>query len=360
MDGNGNQQILLLIKSIIFSLMISILKFNRLLIVILVTWCAYPLYSQNPGCKKNPERIEADSFLAGMPEKLQERQTEAIRKAISGENDLLLNVRNARNIAVKMPEGISRTDIGEGLTLFRSSRYDNDTIPLLVYFHGGGWVIGSINSCSRYCAAMAEKGIAVLAVDYRLAPEHPFPEGLNDCIAAVRLAFDKMAEWKCSGITIGGDSSGGNLAIATALSFPENTFNTLIAFYPVTKAYADNSESWKRFGKGFGLDSELMDAFNEAYTTDSHNPLVSPAEAADKALVKLPSTLLVAAERDILRCQGADFADRLKRLGVELKYVLIPDSVHLFITVTGQPTAFYHAVNESSEFIFGHSGHVVR
>ena len=244
---------------------------------------------------------------------------------------------------------------GNNLTFFRSDRYDNDTIPLLVYFHGGGWVIGSVNSCSRYCAAMAEKGIAVLAVDYRLAPEHPFPEGLNDCIDAIKFAQSKMTEWKCDSISVGGDSSGGNLAIAVALSFPENTFNSLITFYPVTKAYADDSESWKQFGKGFGLDSELMNAFNDAYTSEPHHPLVSPAEAADSALAKLPPTLLVAAERDILRCQGAGFADRLTQLGVELKYVLIPGSVHLFITVAGQPTAFCRSVKESVEFISRHS-----
>lgn len=319
-------------------------------------WCTRSLYSTNSDHGKSPECTEADRFIANMPDKLQEQQAEAIRKAISGENSLLCNVRNARNHAAELPEGVSRTDINKGLTLFRSSRYDNDTIPLLVYFHGGGWVFGSINSCSRYCGAMAENGIAVLAVDYRLAPEHPFPEGLNDCIDAIKKSLNNMAEWKCSSISIGGDSSGGNLAIATAMSFPKNTFNSLIVFYPVTKAYADDSNSWKQFGKGFGLDSELMDAFNNAYTSDSYNPLVSPAEASDSVLSKLPPTLLVAAERDILCCQGSDFANRLAHLGVEMKYVLIPGSVHLFITVAGQPTAFRRSVKESSAFISGHSG----
>lgn len=334
--------------------MIPMSKFNRLLIVALVIWCAGSLYSANTDCDKNPERIEADSFLTNMPDKLQERQTEAIRKAITGDGSLLLNVRNARNLAAELPLGVSRTDISKNLVLFRSDRYDNDTIPLLVYFHGGGWVIGSINSCSRYCVAMAEKGIAVLAVDYRLAPEHPFPGGLNDCVDAIEFARGKMAEWKCGSISVGGDSSGGNLAIAAALSFPKNTFSSLVTFYPVTKAYADNSESWEQFGKGFGLDSELMNAFNDAYTSDPHHPLVSPAEAADSVLAKLPPTLLVAAERDILRSQGFGFADRLTHLEVELKYILIPGSVHLFITVAGQPTAFSRSVKESAEFITGH------
>lgn len=313
-------------------------------------------YSANTGCGKNPERIEADSFLVNMPDNLQEHQAEAIRKAIAGDGELLHDVRNARNLAAELPFGVYRTEIGNKLTLFRSERYDNVTIPLLVYFHGGGWVIGSVNSCSQYCGAMAEKGIAVLAVDYRLAPEHPFPEGLDDCMEAIEFARDKMTEWNCGSISVGGDSSGGNLAIAVALRFPEHTFNSLIAFYPVTKAYADDSDSWKQFGKGFGLDGELMSAFNDAYTADPHHPSVSPAEATDSALAKLPPTLLVAAERDILRCQGVGFADRLTRLGVEMKYVLIPGSVHLFITVAGQPTAFGRAVKESAGFIYRHSG----
>lgn len=334
--------------------MFVILNFNRLFFTAVAVWCACLLCSSNAGHGRNAERAEADSFLSAMPDRLQESQAEAISRAICGNGDMLHSVRNARNHAAELPDGVSRTEISKSLTLFRSSRFDNDTIPLLVYFHGGGWVIGSINSCSRYCGNMAAKGVAVLAVDYRLAPEHPFPEGLNDCIAAINFALGKMAEWKCSGISVGGDSSGGNLAIATAMSFPERTFSSLVTFYPVTKAYADDSDSWSRFGTGFALDSELMNTFNRAYTANPHNPLVSPAEAADSALAKLPPTLLVAAERDILRCQGADFANRLTNLGVELKYVLIPGSVHLFITVAGQPTAFGRSVNESSEFIYKH------
>lgn len=297
---------------------------------------------------------EADSFLAGMPEKLQDRQTGAIRMAIAGKPDSLIKVRNARNTVAELPSDIRRTDLGNGMALFRSKRHDNDTIPLLVYFHGGGWVIGSINSCSRYCGAIAAKGISVLAVDYRLAPEHPFPEGLTDCIDAVRFAQSNLKKWKCEGISVGGDSSGGNLAIVTALSFPSDTFRSLIVFYPVTKAYTDNSESWKEYGKGFGLDSELMETFNAAYTSAPHDPLVSPAEAADTTLSKLPPTLLVAADRDILKDQGHDFAKHLSRLGVKCKYLLIPGSVHLFITVPGQHYAFGRAVKESAEFILSH------
>lgn len=294
---------------------------------------------------------EADSFLAGLPEGLQTRQTDAIRQAIAGNTAPLVAVRKSRDAVPELPEGVRRIPAGDNLAFFRSDKYANDTIPLLIYFHGGGWTIGSINSCSRFCAAMALNGVAVLAVDYKLAPEHGFPSGLNDCVSAVRTALDSLETWKCRGVSLGGDSSGGNLAIATAISFPAGTFDALAAFYPVTRAYPDNSKSWEEYGLGYGLDSELMEAFNDAYTTDTHNPLVSPMEAPDDALRNLPPTLIVAAERDILRDQGAEFADRLNRLGIPVEYLLVPGSVHLFITVPGQPAAFNRSVSSTTSFL---------
>ncbi len=296
-------------------------------------------------------RREADTFIAGIPKNLSQRQTEAVRRAISGDSRMLDSVRSSRNTTSDLPSDVKRLQVGDHLALFRRDRYDNDTLPLLVYFHGGGWTIGSINSCSRFCAAVARNGIAVLAVDYRLAPEHPFPAGLDDCVQSVKTAIDSLDAWKCSGISLGGDSSGGNLAIATALSFPANTFNSLVTFYPVTKAYNDSSASWHKFDAGFGLDGKLMDAFNDAYTSETANPLVSPADAPDAMLRVLPPTMILAADRDILKDQGAHFANRISSLGIATRYEVIPGSVHLFITVPGQAASFNRAVSTASEFI---------
>lgn len=300
-------------------------------------------------------RAEADAFLSAMPPGIQERQEEAIRLALAGDCSALENVRNARRIASPLPQGIVRTEVGPDMTLFRSERHTDRNIPLLIYFHGGGWTIGSINSCSRYCAAMAKNGVNVLAVDYSLAPEHPYPAGLTDCIAAAEFALNHKSEWNISDISLGGDSSGGNLAIATAMSFPRNSFSSMVLFYPVTRAYADASGSWQLYNSGYGLDGSLMEAFNDSYTYDIHNPLVSPQEADPATLSKLPPTLMIAAERDILRCQGAEFADKLGKSGVQVKYILLPGTVHLFITVDGQPTAFQSAVRLSSEFLKANS-----
>lgn len=294
---------------------------------------------------------QADSFLSRLPDGMQHIQTKAIRKAMAGDCRALDSIRMARNAEPSLPQGVRRTKVGDNLFLFRSERFKNDTLPLLIYIHGGGWTIGSVNSCTAYCAQMAANGVAVLAVDYRLAPENPFPAGLNDCISAVKTAREHLTAWKCNSIALGGDSAGGNLSIATALSCDPGLIDRLILFYPVTAAYADLSESWETYGTGYGLDSELMTAFNEAYTDDIFNPLVSPAHASDEILASLSPTLLVAADHDILKSQGRRFAERIRNLGVDVSYHLIPGSVHLFITVAGQSAAFSKAVELSLAFI---------
>mgnify|MGYP001107862181 CR=1 FL=1 len=127
---------------------------------------------------------------------------------------------------------------------------------ILLFFHGGGWVLGGIGSCARFCAELAAAGhVLVLAADYRLAPEHPFPQGLDDCMRAVETALRRASEWGGSPerVSVGGDSSGGNLALAVALRRRAEglpPLRSLVLFYPVVTARADGSASWKRYGQG--------------------------------------------------------------------------------------------------------------
>lgn len=154
-----------------------------------------------------------------------------------------------------------------------------------------------------------------------------------------------------SRISAGGDSSGGNLALAVALSDEcRGALESLVLFYPVTKAFADGSESWRRYGSGYGLDADLMEAFNRAYLggTDSENHAVSVGLCSGEQLRRLPRTLLVAAGRDILRDQGCELAEKS---GGRIERVEFPDAVHLFITVPGQDEAFRKAVDLTYEFI---------
>ena len=306
-------------------------------------------------CSAQDYRAEADRFLAGMPEGLQDRQNDAILAALAGDTAPLTAVRSARNTPAELPAGVTARDVGEGLRLYLPATPPQESLPLLVYLHGGGWTIGSINSCARYCIALAERGVAVLAVDYRLAPEYPYPVPLNDCADAVETAFRCAKEWGVDPgrISVGGDSSGGNLALAVALRKPSR-LSSLVVFYPVVRAWNDGSQSWLRYRGGMALDGKIMETFNRSYIQDTEQCAeISPALAADDALRMLPPILMVAAERDILYDQGRDFAQRVSALGVRVEHHTFRGAVHLFITVAGQEAAFRAAVDRSARWLLG-------
>lgn len=303
----------------------------------------------------NAMKEQADAFLHDMPQDLQRRQMLAIRKAIDGDSGELNAVRMSRNSAPAAPAHVITCMLTPTLRLYEPKDCGDKKLPLLIYLHGGGWTFGSLNSCARFCNAMVESGrLKVLAVDYRLAPEHPFPAGLEDCVEAVNFAWENAnrLDIDIKRISIGGDSSGGNLAIATSLSNRcTGKIESLILFYPVTKAYDDGSPSWKHYGSGFGLDAELMCEFNRAYVADA-NPLdkrISVGDCDDDTLKRLPHALLIAAGRDILCDQGKEFA---KKTGKRLTRIEFPDAVHLFITVPGQDKAFRKAVELASDFLW--------
>ncbi|MGM9833845.1 MAG: alpha/beta hydrolase [Candidatus Limisoma sp.] len=299
-------------------------------------------------------RSQADAFLRNMPADLQQKQTRAILKAIAGDNTDLQAVRSSRNARPTLFDNVRSRMITDNMRIYEPRDSRDVPLPVLLYLHGGGWTFGSINSCGRFCNAIAADGrIKVIALDYRLAPEHPYPDGLNDCVDAVNYIITHADELHIdvNRITVGGDSSGGNLALATALT--ENCrgkIESLLLFYPVTKAYDDGSESWQAYGNGFGLDAEIMDAFNRAYTlnVDSRLPSISVGLCSDSEIRDLPRTLIIAAERDILRDQGKSFAERL---GGKAKRIEYAGAVHLFITVPGQQTAFERAVADALIFI---------
>ena len=309
---------------------------------------------------------EADRFLSRMPRDLQQRQERAIRRAMEGDATELQQVRAGRNADVARHPAVEVEEVSPVLRLYTPRQRGEEPLPLLVYLHGGGWTIGSIRSCARFCTELAATGRAmVLAVEYRLAPEYPFPAGLDDCVEAVRTARLRASEWGSAAamVSVGGDSSGGNLALATALRLleaGEEVPRSLVLFYPVVSAWNDGSPSWQRYAHGAALDGSLMEAFNEAYCrgtggltdVDPHRDmLVSPSVAPDSVLRKLPPTLLVAAERDILCSQGEAFAHRSSKLGVNVRRKELAGSVHLFITVPGQDAAFRRAVEEAAAFL---------
>lgn len=196
-----------------------------------------------------------------------------------------------------------------------------DPAPLHVFFHGGGWVIGNLEThdadCCEICIA---GGCAVLSVDYRLAPEHPFPAGLEDCYAATCWASAHSADLDVQSdtISIGGDSAGGNLAAAVALLVrdrggPEIALQILL--YPVTEP-SMSSASFQDNAEGYLLSRTMMGWFWDHYCPDVEarkNPLASPLLAAD--LSNLPPALIITAEFEPLRDEGEAYAERLAAAG---------------------------------------------
>ena len=163
---------------------------------------------------------EADRFLSAMPNNLQKKQEAAVREGIAGHPDALMAVRNSRNVRAPLPAGVSATDIGGKYRLYMPDSFGHGPVPVLIYMHGGGWCFGSVNSCSKFCGELCRRAsIAVLAVEYPLAPEHPYPAALNACVDAVNFVFDNSGVYNfdTGAVSAGGDSSGGNLALATAL-----------------------------------------------------------------------------------------------------------------------------------------------
>ena len=296
-------------------------------------------------------RIEADAFRAALPEGGQAKQATAVRAAISGDDADLLAVRHSRNIEKPLLPGVTRRYITDRLCLYLPE--NGKVNGTLVYFHGGCWVFGSVNSCSSFCMAAAKKGLAVVASNYPLAPENGPSAIIESCMEDVRYVMDHADEWGGSAdmVSVGGDSAGGNLSLAVALRWHSRpAIRSLVLYYPVTKAWADGSSSWKLYGVGYGLDADLMEAGNEAYARDDRrNPLVSPACADDEALRRLPPCRTLAAGRDILLDQGLEFHRRLLNLGIDSKHETVEGATHLFVTVPGQPTAFARAVSFAVE-----------
>jgi acetyl esterase len=195
--------------------------------------------------------------------------------------------------------------------------------PLLVFFHGSGFVLCSLDTHDGMCRNLcAGAGCVVASVDYRLAPEHKFPAGSEDCLQATRWAATHAAALgaDASRIAVAGDSAGGNMAAVTALRLRDEGGPALrgqLLLYPVTDYYTPGTPSYEENAEGYGLTRDTMKWFWDHYLRDPSegaHPHASPLRAPD--LSGLPSTLVITAEYDPLRDEGEFYAEKLKAAGV--------------------------------------------
>ena len=212
-------------------------------------------------------------------------------------------------------------------------------LPVLVYYHGGGWVIGDLDTHDALCRELANTaGCAVVAVDYRMGPEHRFPAAVNDVLAATRWVRAQAGTLKLDAtrLAVGGDSAGGNLAAVVALA-ARDAGDLPIAFqlliYPATdmrRGHASHTTN----GDGYVLTRDTLAYFHDHYITDPAHDLdwrASPLLHTD--LSGLPPALVITAGYDPLRDEGLDYARALTEAGNRASCVCFERQIHGFITM---------------------------
>ena len=214
-----------------------------------------------------------------------------------------------------------------------------DVLPVLVYYHGGGWVIGDLDTHDTLCRELANAaGCAVVAVDYRMGPEHRFPAAVDDCIAATRWVHEHAAELgvDAARLAVGGDSAGGNLAAVVAIAMRDAAdvpIRLQLLIYPAT----DQRRGWTSHttnGQGYLLTAESMDYFHDHYIPDKAMDLdwrASPLLHPD--LSKLPPALVLTAGYDPLRDEALQYSHKLTQAGNRCTHILFERQIHGFITM---------------------------
>jgi acetyl esterase len=230
----------------------------------------------------------------------------------------------------------------------------DERLPALVYFHGGGWTIGDLDTHDVPCREFANLArCAVVSVDYRLAPEHKFPAAFDDAVAATRWVHANAGALGIDAgrLAVGGDSAGGNLAAAVAIAFrdtrgPRIAMQSLI--YPATDMAAD-TPSHLAFAEGYMLTRDAVLWFKGNYLRgpeDEGDWRASPLRAED--LAGLPSAYLITAGFDPLLDEGRAYADRLRAAGVTVTYECFAGMIHGFVTMGAAIAAAHHAIYRAS------------
>jgi acetyl esterase len=232
--------------------------------------------------------------------------------------------------------------------------------PALVYFHGGGWVVCDLDTHDVVCTAIAHRaGAVVIAVDYRLAPEHKFPAAVTDSYAATawvasnakRLGIDPKR------ISVGGDSAGGNLAAVVSLKSRDEDGPAIalqVMVYPATDLSSFDTPSYQEFGESHYLTKSEMEWFRQHYLRsmeDARDPHASPLLALD--LSELPPALIITAECDPLRDEGEAYAKRLANDGVAVTYTCYPGMIHPFFSLSGAIPQAFDAIQQVANAVAG-------
>lgn len=229
------------------------------------------------------------------------------------------------------------------------------THPALIFFHGGGWVVGSIETHDGLCRSLANLSQCIIvSVDYRLAPEHRFPKAVEDAYAAVQWVAENGSSIHVdtSRLAVGGDSAGGNLAAVVTLMAREKGTPSLacqVLFYPSTGAGLQ-FDSLRENGEGYFLTSDMIAWFGAQYFGEAehlNHPYAAPLKAED--LSGLPPALIITAEFDPLRDEGNAYADRLKEADVDVVNPCYGGMIHGFVSMDAFISKGKEAIRQAAE-----------
>ncbi|RKR30251.1 alpha/beta hydrolase [Arthrobacter oryzae] len=240
-----------------------------------------------------------------------------------------------------------------------------DAYGVLVYFHGGAFFLGSLETHDHVARALAkESGYKVISVGYRLAPEAAFPAGLDDCYGVVRWAAAQGGSlgWDGKNLAVAGDSSGGNYVAAVTAKAHDDGFASIshqVLFYPSLDLDFDVNRyaSLRENAEGYGLETAALLPFNAFYLqsgADPADPLVSPIKRMD--LTGLPPALIITAEHDPLRDEGELYGLRLREAGVDAAVSRYERANHGFVQNFSWIPEFYGAIEETAAFLNGGAG----
>ncbi len=244
---------------------------------------------------------------------------------------------------------------GVKVRVYRNS--DDGKLPVVVYFHGGGWVLGDVDTHDTLCRRLALlSGCVIVSVDYPLSPHARFPTAANECYSIVEFIarHAKRLEVDPERICVAGDSAGGNLAASVSLAAKEKAGPSIalqLLIYPVIDSRCD-SQSYEQYGDGFGLTKKGMQWFWGHYLEQpdhGDSPLASPCRSQD--LANLPEAIVLIAEHDVLRDEGLAFSQQLLAAGVKCTVNHYDSLIHGFFHFGGVFQKGLEAVDETAQML---------
>lgn len=258
----------------------------------------------------------------------------------------VLSGLQASSTVQKLPADIENRTIPGGpnakeisITIVRPQSNSSETLPVVMYFHGGGWVLGGFDTHERLVRELAHKAnVVVIFVNYTPSPEAKYPVALEEAYSATKWIAQngKTVNVNASRLAVAGDSVGGNMAAAVALLAKERSGPPIrfqLLFYPVTDANFETS-SYMKYQEGYWLSREAMKWFWDNYVSNQTNikePTVSPLQASIDYLRGLPPTLIINGEFDVLRDEGEAFAHKLMEAEVPVTAVRYHGTIHDFV-----------------------------